>query len=112
MLDEELVGEILSDDSEETIELYRDFIEDVRERLKQAESMSLVKSLEETKRHIHQLRGVNLNFGFSGVAQTLDIIEFKPETLDDESYEATIIQAESIFDQSLARIKKLYPNLA
>lgn len=108
---EMIFGEEDEEFDEEMGELFREFIEDGRNRLNIIKGMSFDSDRETIAKESHRLKGSSSNFGFQCVADGLAKIEDNIGTISSEAYHAFLNQAEADFFASVKEVEAKYDGL-
>ena len=92
-------------------ELFREFVEDGRERLVAIKATSFDANRDTIAKESHRLKGSSSNFGFQRVASSLGNIEDNIETISPDAYQASLTQAEGDFFASIKEVEAKYEAL-
>ena len=108
---EMIFGEEEEEFDEEMGDLFREFIEDGRDRLVTLKGTVFDSNRETIARESHRLKGSSSNFGFTRVATSLANIEDNIETISPDAYQASLTQAEGDFFASIKEVEAKYEAL-
>ena len=108
---EMIFGEVEDEFDEEMGDLFREFIEDGRDRLVTLKGTVFDSNRETIARESHRLKGSSSNFGFTRVATSLANIEDNIETISPEAYQTSLTQAEVDFFASIKEVEAKYDGL-
>ena len=108
---EMIFGEQEEEFDEEMGDLFREFIEDGRDRLVTLKGTVFDSNRETIARESHRLKGSSSNFGFTRVATSLANIEDNIETISPEAYQTSLTQAEVDFFASIKEVEAKYDGL-
>ncbi|MBT3483447.1 MAG: Hpt domain-containing protein [Opitutales bacterium] len=108
---EMIFGEEEEEFDEEMGDLFREFIEDGRDRLVTLKGTVFDSNRETIARESHRLKGSSSNFGFTRVATSLANIEDNIETISPEAYQTSLTQAEVDFFASIKEVEAKYDGL-
>ena len=108
---EMIFGEEEEEFDEEMGDLFREFIEDGRDRLVTLKGTVFDSNRETIAWESHRLKGSSSNFGFTRVATSLANIEDNIETISPEAYQTSLTQAEVDFFASIKEVEAKYDGL-